>query len=233
MLPEARQDGVALATFAVATILDDVRFLDWAANQSETLKKDYAFALEEQENDAQATPVQHARVNLSEEDEIGEIFRGWNEACTSVAEIASEIGSNRPQPERLDELIRRVQVLEDLRDPMAAVLDELRSAKLVERVVQTVTKMAVEKGVSWLTQYAEKIQAQWKLFCIVTGDVDMAELGRDVERVEHKLKDAMSEWQTAEHDMQNSWQQLQELEGSTQGVDDLLSVDNRQGRDTG
>ena len=227
MLPPIRQDTAALATFAVATILDDIRFLDWAANQTETLKKDYAFALDGKGNDAQAAPVHYVGENLSNEDETREIVRRWNEACTAITEITSEIGSDLPQLERLDDLIEQVHVLEDLRESMNAALDGLHSEKLVGRVLQAVAKMATEKNVSWLAQYAGKIQAQWKLFYIVPDDVDMAQLGQDVERVENDIKDVMSEWQTTEDDLQSSRQRLQELEGSAYGAEDLLSVDDR------
>ena len=227
MLPLARQDAAALATFAVATILDDVRLLDWAANFSELLKEEYAFALEDGETDAHGTPDQYQSGNMDDEDGTEEIEKRWKEASTAIAEIASRIGSVRPQPELIDELIEQVQILEDLRDPIVAMLDEARSEKIVERVMQTIEKMTADKGVSWLDQYAGQVRAQWRLFCMVVGDVEMQQFRQDVEHVERELEDAMSEWQRAENDVQSSQQRLQEFEGSTHEAEDLLSVDDR------
>ena len=165
--------------------------------------------------------------DLSDEDEIGEILRKWNEACAAVAQIASEIGNDRPQPERLDDLISQVHFLEDLREPIVAVLDERHYETVVERIVQAVAKVAAEKGVSWLTQYTGKIQAQWNLFFIVPADVDNKQLRQDVERIESKLSNVISKWQTAKHEMQSSQQYLQEFEENTEGAEDLLRVDDR------
>ena len=44
-LSPPRRDAVTLATFAVATILDDVRFLEWTAGQADALSREYQFVL--------------------------------------------------------------------------------------------------------------------------------------------------------------------------------------------
>ena len=88
-LSPSRRDAVAVATFAVATILDDVRFLEWAAGRAETLAGEYAFALAENPGDAEATPVQQEERNRPAEDETGEAVRKWNEACVAIVDMAS------------------------------------------------------------------------------------------------------------------------------------------------
>ena len=52
-LPLDRQTHVALAAFSVATILDDIRLLIWAANEVKELAEDFEFALPSSSPDPQ------------------------------------------------------------------------------------------------------------------------------------------------------------------------------------
>lgn len=226
-LPPPRRDAVTLTTFAVATILDDVRFLEWAASRAETLVEEYAFALEDEASDTKATPGQQEERIPTAEDDTTEIIGKWNDACAAVGEIASILEGYPPKPGRLDDLIEQVHVLEDLREPLAAMLDVRRAEKLLERVMDAVDEMSRQGGVSWLDQFGGKILAQWKLFFAGPDGVDVERLRRDVERVERELNLAMAEWQTLKEDEQSSLRRLRELEAGAHESGDLLGIDDR------
>lgn len=225
-LPSSRQDAVALATFAVATILDDVRFLQWAGNRTEILTGEYAFALDKSLRDAMTTPMRKKKSLQIIEDKIGTIIRTWNETCTDIVNLASALGGDHPRPDILDDLIKLIHVLEDLREPLIAMLDKQHSEKQIERVAEVIAMLTRDGSMSWLNEYTDRIQAQWKSYYIVPENRNKEQFHQDVERVERELKHAVNEWQTIEETRQSYLQQLQSLETNTHGLGDLLSVDD-------
>lgn len=226
-LSPCRQDDVCIATFAVATILDDIRFLEWAAQRVESLTEEYAFALAKSFDHNNNTPVRKEEQYLLVEDKFEKTVREWNEACRAVSNIASMLGGDTPKPERLDELIEQVRALEILRQPLVVMLDAHCTEKIVNRVATAVRAVAGEYGVSWLDQYTGNILAHWMLFYIASDNAGIEQLRRDVERVERDLERTMSEWRTIEHSMQSSQQKLHELGSNVHDLGDLLSIDDR------
>lgn len=226
-LSPSRQDEVSIGVFAVATILDDVRFLEWAAERAETLVKEFAFAFVKNFNDNNDTPEKKEVQNWLTEEETGETVRKWNEVCRTISHLASTLGGDDPKPERLDDLIEHVDTLDDLRERLTLVLDTQRTGKFVSHVARLITTAAGEAGVSWLDGYTKKILAHWRLFYIASDNVDVEQLREDVERVERDLKRALSEWRETEQVMRSSQEALQELEVDVHGLGDLLSVDDR------
>ena len=227
-LPTYRRDAVTLATFAVATILNDARFLEWAARRTEILAREYEFALDRNPRDTETAPEKQGKPNQPAEDEIGEIVRKWNEACTVVAELALKLGGDHPRPERLNDLIKQVRVLEGLREPLGRELDSRYLERLVNRIAGVVSALARNDGVYWLSEYTSNILAQWKSYYITHGDGKVEQLQQNVDRMERELKHAVREWRLLEDAKQNQQQQLQELEASSHGPGDLLSVDDRE-----
>ena len=226
-LSPSRQDAVSIGVFAVATILNDVRFLEWAADRTEILAKEFAFALVENFDDNNDISSKKEVLNWFIEKENGETIRRWNEVCRTISHLASILGGDDPKPERLDDLIEYVDTLDDLREQLALVLDTQRTGKLVDRVARSVATAAGEAGVSWLDGYTEKISAYWRLFYITSDNVGVEQLQEDVERMERDLEPALSEWRETEQIMQSSQQELQELEVDMHGLGDLLSIDDR------
>lgn len=226
-LAPSRRDAATLATFAVATILDEVRFLEWAAGQAEVLSIEYQFALNMNVDEAGALGEQREEPGKPVEDETSAVVKKWNETCRVVADMAAALAGDPPRPENFDSLIGQVHALESLREPLLEMLDARRPEKLLERVALSVSEAASHDGMSWLSGYGSMVLAQWQLYYLAQGEANIEQVQQDVERVERELKQAASEWQRMERARQSCQGQLQALEVSAREPGDLLTIDDR------
>ena len=226
-LSSSRQDAVTLATFAVATLLDDVRILEWAADRTTLLAREYEFALHSRTHDVDTAQDQENEKSQDAKKKSARIINNWNAACATAGDIISTLGGEHPRPEHLDDLIKQVNVLEQLRTPLITVLNMRRSKKLVERVVEIILTLAGSDTFSWLADCKERIFAQWMLYYAASRDADGDILQQDVERVKRELESAASELKMSERTYQGYRQQLQELETNPHKPGDLLTIDNR------
>lgn len=247
-LTRIRQESVAVAVFAVATILDDRRLLDWAADRAAALADEFAFAqafdVGETERDAvrststkrpaeeQATESQTVGQNEADpsprpvDANSGDILQKWSQTCAAISECVSTMGGNPPRPDLLGGLQEHVRLLGQLREPIGEVLDATRSENLVAAVADIVTTVAGEHDMSWLGELVDQIHAQWKLAYLVAG-VDAAQLQEDVERVRCELWTAVNEWRANEHGREGLQEKLRELDECAYGSGDVLSLDDR------
>ena len=211
-LPADRRDAVILAVFAVATILDDSRFLHWAADLEGAIAAEFAFArtaaAEEAEQGAVTLEESHAVATEQKATDrnaamapggppsvdMSNVIQKWIQTCAAVVDCAVTLGGDPPQPKRLPDLRSHVRVLEELHDSLVTFLDANRRAHLVATVADTVGTLADEHDAPWLRSAADQICAQWKLTWLVGDDVDVGSLRADVDRAMRALPDAMNEW---------------------------------------
>ena len=106
-LPDDRRDATALALFAVATVLDDHRFLRWAARGVDSLREDFSPLFNDQTEEA--TP-----------DDGQDVIRQWKEICNTIVTTARTLGADPPRPELLPDLLRHVDELAHLRGPLTS-----------------------------------------------------------------------------------------------------------------
>ena len=244
-----RRDAATLAVFAVATILDDSRFLRWAADRVDALAAEFEFAhasdVEEAERVAM-TPVSDARPSETQATEpramgrneagpaegapgadVSDVIQKWKQTCAAVAECVATLVGDPPRPERLHDLRKHVLLLEQLHDPVVAFLEASRPQNLVAIVADTVATLADEHDAPWLGRLADQIHAKWKLTYLAARGVDAEQLREDAERVRRELKMVVSQWRAIERARQDCQDKLHELEESTYGPGEVLSVDDR------
>ena len=75
-MPDNRRDVTTLAVFAIATILDDVRFLQWAADRVDLIAEEFAAVLGNSHDETQATA----------DDDVGQ---KWKHTCDAIAATAT------------------------------------------------------------------------------------------------------------------------------------------------
>ena len=224
-----RRDAVALAVFAVATILDDSRFLYWASARVDALADEFAFvrAAEEEEVDQGAMTPEESGAGATEP--IGEVpganmsdvIQEWKQLCAAVADCALTLGGDPPQPEHLQDLRQHVRALEQLSDPVVAIRDASRREYLVETVADTVATLADKHAAPWLRDAVDQIHTQWKLTYLAADGVAAEQLHADIARVERELPEAVGEWRRSQDKCASLATELQEIRERPRG--DLAS----------
>ncbi len=186
-LPEDRRDATALALFAVATVLDDHRFLQWAARGIDSLREGFSPLFNDQPVDA--TP-----------DDGQDVIRQWKESCDAIAVAARTLGADPLRSELLIEglsdLARKVHNLTKLGGPLTELRNRAVPEKLLQRVDDIVEELA-EGDDSPITGWTHKIAALWRSVYPLGAHLDIESLRTDVERVEADLEDALARWRAA------------------------------------
>ena len=178
-LGEDRREAVMPAVFAAATVLDDLRLLQWAARGVDALADEFAPLLKDLPEESPG-----------QEDDV---IRRWREACDKIAATARLLAADSPQPELLPDLLRQVDGLSDLREPLVRVLERSSPEKLLQRVVDLLARLA-ESGDSPTAGLTDRIAAQWRSAYSPGTDLDIESLRTDVERLETELETALDAW---------------------------------------
>ena len=211
-LPEDRRDATALALFAVATVLDDHRFLRWAARGIDSLCKDFSPLFNDQTEGA--TP-----------DDGQDVIRRWKETCDAIAVAARTLGADPLRSEllieRLSDLERQVHTLTELRVPLAELRNRAVPEKLLQRVDDIVGELA-EGDDSPIAGWTHKIAALWRSAYPLGADLDIESLRTDVERVEADLEDALVHWRAALRKRTELDERHQEARRCVEQEDDAL-----------
>ena len=178
-LREDRREAVLHAVFAAATVLDDLRLLQWAARGVDALADEFAPLLKDLPEESPG-----------QEDDV---IRRWREACDKIAATARTLGADPPQPELLPDLSRQVDGLSDLRELLVRVLERSSPEKLLQRVDDLLARLA-ESGDSPTAGLTDRIAAQWRSAYSPGTDLDIESLRTDVERLETELETALDAW---------------------------------------
>ena len=202
-IPADRQEAAVLATFAVASIIDDVRILEWASARSARLAEEFAFAVRDFAKEA-AEPAGSGALGVSEPMAgPARLLEEWNRSCDLITEIASDLKSNSPKLQRLDDLVEPVKQLEALRSEMTAAIDLRKRQDLVRRVVETLTACAKEFNAPWLDGIRSQVCALWQIAWCLPPAVREDELERDLDRLRDHLTGELRQWckfETAKED---------------------------------
>ena len=195
---ESLQEAVVLATFAVASIVDDVRILNWASARSVRLAEEFAFAVRDSP-EGSAGPAHSGRLEISEPlSGPADLLEEWNRSCDLITEIGSELKSNARDLQRVDDLIESAKRLEALRSEMSAVIDLRKRQDLVRRVTDTLTACVREFDAPWLGGVQEQVCALWQIAWCVPPTAPQDELARDLERLRDHLTGELRQWREFE-----------------------------------
>ncbi len=206
-LSAEQRQAVEIATFAVATVLDDARFLDWAVTKAQSLAQEFASFLDGLSEAESAKRHPGADGDESDPDPYTAVLREWNQAAARSIEVATELQADPPPPERLDDLLRHVASLESLRGRLVAALSARRRAQRIRGVTDALDYCAQEFCAPWLAEIRTQVGALWQLAYPSEADT----LGADAERLVAAVKRATQIWRKAEDVRMRRGAELAEL----------------------
>ena len=206
------RDAAVLALFAVATILDDVRILRWAADRTSALTEEFAFALDRQ------AVMSDLRADTPDSAEDEDLMFRWQATCEVVADLASRLREDTADLQYYCELRRHMRVLDELYEPLSAVIKERAPENQIKRVIGTVESLAAEHDAPWLRSAVNSIEAQWTATYLRANCLNTKHLAEDVERAGRELKDSIVDWRAAEAEKQDLNNELNGL-GTVAGED--------------
>ena len=149
LTPERRQT-VPLAIFAVATLLEDARLLQWAGRAVEAIGDEFAPLLDAMATggDPSGSRTRFRRGGGDQSGRAGDsaCSVGWD-ACHMVADTAAILAEDPRQPRRLKRLREQVRALDAVRGPAAAGLE---AHDLMGGVRDQVAAVLDITGADWL-----------------------------------------------------------------------------------
>ena len=192
-LPLDRQTHVALAAFSVATILDDIRLLIWAANEVEELAEDFEFALPSSSPapnvDAHEKEVLLPQFPSEAAKGEREDFEGaFRKVCEALADTAHKLGDNPSDDLLFNNLSRLFDEVGKFRESVLTAYVAVQSERVVEGIIEDIRLHTGD--VSWFP--LSKIHSFWKLTYLVKDQADVEALQADAERVKQNLASAVS-----------------------------------------
>ena len=226
-LDEDRQADVSTATFAVATVLDDIRFLRWAAEQVDQLEEEFAFALKHLD----ATSADAAQPSAADvaKDGYERVLDNWGLICDRIIDVASSLKSGIGHPEETNELLEAVHRLESLSEDVVAAGDARQRALLIADLVGVIGACAREFDATWLAEIQDRVRAQWELAYATAKGVDRTEIEMDVDRLALSLRGEVQAWREAQNAVQKCRGELALcLKADHEGLEAQLAADARE-----
>ena len=221
-LPADHQDVAALALFAVATILDDIRLLRWAADRVESLAEEFAPVLKSRGGDHEA----------QERIQDDGVVQQWRETCKAIAETARRLGADPPEPQHLEDLRVQVDTLDGLRESVVAVRERDVSDDLLQKFAERVAVLCAEYEASPIAECADQAGAQWRLAYPDDDKLDLEALRDDVERAGSELQEALENWQRARDtkaDLDRELEAVKRRQSSASSLAARFDAENREG----
>ena len=211
LTPE-RQRQTVLAAFSIATILDDVRLLHWAAKSIPDAEAEFRFATVKEEvtiedNIDASRSVDNERVEIE-----NDVVIALQHACVSLSDVALELSGN---PHAVDLFTRVAGYAEEiacLRDPVIETI----AAEFVENLVVEYCNYLrnLSDSAPWLAAMAKEIESSWRLYHSVEceGGANSKLIQTNVEKSRRRVEKFLKKWTMADTELQNSKASLQELQ---------------------
>ena len=191
-LNEGSRTNVTLVIFAVATILDDVRIIRWAAGLSASLATEFAFVVDDNQNSKGHTRTNPPGI-------ADDLLRRWRDKCRVVSKLASTLADGADSLADLsvyEDLRRHVKALEDLRDPMQSIINQRHFDQQVQNLIAAIDKLGDEFNATWLHSATEIIRKQWRLTYSVTDRIDPGKVLIDTKQSISNCRVAIAEWRS-------------------------------------
>lgn len=223
------QEAVVLATFAVASIIDDVRILEWASARSARLAEEFAFAVRDSPEEA-SEPARSGALEVSDRmPGPARLLEEWNRSCDLITEISSELKSNSPKLHRVDDLIEPVKRLEALRSEMTAVIDLRKRQALEHRVTETLTACVKQFDAPWLDGIQSQVCALWQIAWYLPPTAPEDELKGDLDRLRDHLAGELRQWREFESTKEDLRAELADLQLSADSdLESQLKAESRE-----
>ena len=203
-----RQPHVALAAFAVATLLEDARLLEWAAGAHPDLAQEFGrlgVAVAKQEvgtSDCDST------ANPSPDNTLADL----RESAKALANAAGELADGPATGALFDAVAERSKDLLELRAPILAIVT---ATNTINELHQDLASLLNEKSQAapWLAAELEQILTKWQeMYPAATSNAEA--LRTDIARVNEVIGPALAEVEEAETATLAAQQELQEDSGT-------------------
>ena len=201
-LPRDRRTPLLDAALATATILDDSRLLDWAAQQADDIADQFSFAAVNVSPPSEPEPEVGATSEAFFESDVLETLRETTKTLIATAVSLAD----QPTAVVFDAVASIAADVAALREP---VLE--RTAKdIVGDLIDEFTNFLTDKFTvaPWLRDYADEVKSAWREACPPEGDAQLDQLRGDLRRAEEevaqcllKLADAQNETADAQADL--------------------------------
>lgn len=197
-LSKDRRDNAVLALFAVATILDDVRFLQWAAESVDMFAGEFAEMLEIQRPDEPPDP------------DNDDVIKECKKICNEIAAAADRLSGDLPRLRHWEGLRQHMCALENLHDSLVRISESTEPKKLLQKLQKELQTLVEKHDDSPVGAFIDQIYAQWQQSYPVDGEPDARKLRDDVERAVQETRHALEDWHTARKKRTNLQAQLEE-----------------------
>ena len=149
-LPDDRRQTVVLAAFAVATLLNDVRLLRWAAEISDTLAEEFSFAADE------TMPEPVSEDGITPANEPSTLLA----ACKALITATNDLEQLAPSATLFDSVAEAAAKVEELRDAVLSNADTARRAALIHEVMESIASHSAL--VEHLGDQHRQLQSLWE-----------------------------------------------------------------------
>ena len=202
-ITQERRQETLLAAFSIATLLDDVRLLRWAAGEIADITKEFSFATVSQGEQAESvqgvaadetTEGIDGQSEFSSEDSIAILQK----ACQNLSNAALELKNTPPSDALFDRIASHAGDVERLREPILEAAASNTAESLVDRFIEFLRDRA--KDVAWLLSdgtEVDNIEAKWRDAYSTRDSGQIAEIQADVERGEQETAKQLELWALA------------------------------------
>ena len=174
-VPPDRKPRVIAAAFAVASLLDDPRILNWAAARESDIEREYAFLDSTEQSES---PVEPATEVPADDTDHGALPK-LRARATALAQAAGELAASEPTDARFNVLSDRYADVLELRE---AVLAQTNAKAIDDQLAEFAGLLATKAEMApWLGAETEGVLAEWRAaYPPVESDLDA--IHADVDR---------------------------------------------------
>lgn len=217
-LPDPRKIDLLNGAFAAATILDDVRILEWVIDCVETAGKEYAFLSKPDSEGDSGTDTTSAPNTDNQEEEQSPLDRLKTEALYLSA-AALELTTKLPSQDLFDDIANHAENVAELREPAIRLL-ELNTPK---GKFQSFKQQIQEKSaqLTWLTENQDRILKSWRESYDLEQSDESDRLIEDLERATKELVDGITNWLEVDQKFREVEAALRHVQKTNSGTGDL------------
>ncbi len=192
-----RQWDVLMAAFAVSTLLDDVRLLRWAAEQSDDVSMEFQFLGAQSKDTPQVDKGQSPESTVVNPEEVN-VLESLRQAAQELSLAASALSENQPSDELFNDVADHAAKVAGMRNSVI----ELAARRKVEDRVGALEKLLDESSKQGLLRVkdAKEILADWRVVYSGDGASGLSLFQKDIERAVREVPAHFAIWARAQKD---------------------------------
>ena len=185
-VPPDRKPHVIAAAFAVASLLDDPRILQWAAAREPDIEQEYAFLNPQRASEAPPDPASEAPPHDINHEPSAEL----RARATALSEAASDLVASEATAALFEVLTERYNKVLELREEVLAQTN----AKAIDDLLDEFADLLEAKVeiAPWLAVETERLLGDWRA-AYPSSDSDPEAIRADVDRAAATLDASLSQ----------------------------------------